>query len=142
VKRLQEATDIGRYMLNAPGNGHRPSFIADPQIIPQKWGGNLLQNPTQVESTLRGITLPLKKGDIEPTWNMNMLYQKDRLQYPIDNSQITVEPRTINPAWEVRNVPTNRWDYLPVNPQTRVIVDLNCNIDTRNSVRDYYLYKV
>lgn len=142
VKRLQEATDIGRYMLNAPGNGPTPSFIADPQIIPQKWGGNLCKHPTQIESTLLGITLPLKKGDIEPSWNMNTLYQKDRMQYPINNSEIIIEPRTINPAWEVRELSNNRWDYLPINPQTRVIVNMNCNIDTRNSVRDYYLYKV
>ena len=142
VKKLQEATDIGRYMLNTPGNGLRPSFIEDPHIVPQKWGGNLLKHSVQIESTLFGITEPLQKGDIETTWNMKELYEKDFVQYPIDAQQITFESRTLYPAWEIRNVYSDRWDYLPTNPQKHVIPDFKYNIDTRNSVKDYYLHKV
>ena len=38
MKKLQESTDQGLYYLNQPGNGERPPFINDPQIILQKWG--------------------------------------------------------------------------------------------------------
>ena len=36
MKKLQESTDQGLYYLNQPGNGDRPPFIDDPQILLQK----------------------------------------------------------------------------------------------------------
>ena len=38
VKKLQEATGPGRYMLNKPGWGENPNFVSDPQIRMQEWG--------------------------------------------------------------------------------------------------------
>jgi hypothetical protein len=40
-KQLQQQTDQERWYLDTPGNGDKPCFQLDPQIIPQKWGGNL-----------------------------------------------------------------------------------------------------
>ena len=40
-KQLQQQTDQGRWVIDVPGNGDKPCFQLDPQIIPQKWGGNL-----------------------------------------------------------------------------------------------------
>jgi hypothetical protein len=41
VKQNQQMTGLGRYMLDVPGNGDKPCYMLDPQIIPQKWAGNL-----------------------------------------------------------------------------------------------------
>mgnify|MGYP003350318092 CR=1 FL=1 len=43
-KQLQQQTDQGRWVIDVPGNGDKPCFMLDPQIIPQKWGGNLFHN--------------------------------------------------------------------------------------------------
>ena len=61
TKKLQQMTDQGRYMLNAPGNGDKPCYVADPQIILQKWGGNLRTNSVNLESELMGVNRPLGK---------------------------------------------------------------------------------
>ena len=55
AKNLQQQTDQGRYILNVPGNGETPSFIADPQVILQGWGANLRTNSVNLESELRGV---------------------------------------------------------------------------------------
>jgi hypothetical protein len=55
-KALQQTTDPGRWILNVPGNGDKPCYMEDPQIIPQKWGANLRTNTINLESDLRGQT--------------------------------------------------------------------------------------
>ena len=137
-KKLQESNDIEEYMLNTPGNGTRPTFIADPHIIPQKWGGNLATNPTQIESALFGIKRPLCRGD----YISNTPIVDNVPNYPIDNKAFTIETRYLTPAWEIRNVSIPRWDYLPVNPQLHSTIKFANNMDTRNTIKDYYLYKV
>ena len=39
AKQLQQSTDQGRWILNVPGNGDKPSYMADPQVRIQTWGG-------------------------------------------------------------------------------------------------------
>ena len=41
AKQLQQQTDQGRWAIVVSSNGDQPCFQLDPQIIPQKWGGNL-----------------------------------------------------------------------------------------------------
>ena len=48
----QQSTGPGRYILNTPGYGDKPMFMADPNIICQKWGGNLWTNATDIQSNL------------------------------------------------------------------------------------------
>ena len=48
-KELQQATDPGKWVLNVPGNGDKPFYIEDPQIIIQKWGANLRTNTINLE---------------------------------------------------------------------------------------------
>jgi len=61
MKKLQESTDQGMYYLNCPGNGEKPPYVADPNIILQKWGANLHENRIEVESELFRIREPLKR---------------------------------------------------------------------------------
>ena len=64
-KKLQEATDSGRYVLNVPGNGAEPTFFDDPYIRVQKWGANLREvingGPIDIDSDLSGRTRQLTK---------------------------------------------------------------------------------
>lgn len=39
MKRLEESTGPGRYILNKPGWSNKPCFFADPQIRMENWGG-------------------------------------------------------------------------------------------------------
>ena len=55
-KYLEETTSIGNYEINTPGNGDKPFFISDPYLRMQKWGANLSENKTELESDLMGIT--------------------------------------------------------------------------------------
>ena len=144
IKRLQESTDIGRYILNAPGNGPDPGFIDDRHIIPQKWGGNLMTNTTNLESSLMGVNKPLFKGDCINKNNYEnykvCTYSKP---YKTDTSTITEESRYISPAWEIRNIAIPRWNYLPDNPQNHIYIPFeHNNIDTRILSKDYYLRKL
>ena len=53
AKQNEQQTALGRYMLNAPGNGETPYYIADPQIIMQGWGANLRTNSVDHDRTAR-----------------------------------------------------------------------------------------
>ena len=139
-KKLQEVNDTENYILNTPGNGTNPTYIADPHVIPQKWGGNLSTNPIEIESSLRGISQPLRRGDSVISTNPNILNTTPT--YPINNIEFTMDQRYITPAWEIRNAPITRWDYLPTNPQLHSTMKFSNNMNTRNTVKDYYLYKV
>ena len=48
---------LRRWILNVPGNGADPCYMEDPQIIIQKWGGNLRTNTINLESDLRGVNV-------------------------------------------------------------------------------------
>ena len=61
AKQLQQSTDVGRWILNVPGNGDKPQYMADPQIRIQGWGANLMTNCINLESELKGVNRPLNK---------------------------------------------------------------------------------
>ena len=65
IKKLQESTGPGRYILDVPGWGDTPCFYDDPQIRLQKWGANLESvingAPIDIDSDLSGRTRRLKK---------------------------------------------------------------------------------
>jgi len=140
IKKLQESTDIGRYILNTPGNGTDPLFIADRHIIPQKWGGNLMTNSTNLESSLMGVNKPLFKGDCLNQNNYEnykvFTYSKP---YHLYTHAVTEESRTISPAWEIRNIEVPRWNYLQNNPQQNIYFPFQQNnVDTRMLSKDSY----
>jgi hypothetical protein len=61
TKQLQQMTDQGRWVIDVPGNGVKPCFVLDPQIIPQKWGANLMTHSVDVQSCLLGIDKELNR---------------------------------------------------------------------------------
>ena len=61
VKENQQSTDVGRWILDTPGNGSTPAYMADPHIRIQTWGGNLMTNSVNLESSLLNVNRPLNK---------------------------------------------------------------------------------
>mgnify|MGYP003341536347 CR=1 FL=1 len=124
-KYLEETTNIGNYAINVPGNGATPHYIEDPHLRMQKWGANLSNNKTDLESDLRGQTRKLNRDTINENkydnyLNKNTLYYLNI--YPENKDEITHQPRATHPAWELRELNSitqkavpNNFNYLHMN---------------------------
>jgi len=128
---LKQATFQGRYMLDTPGNGLSPHYIADPHIRAQKWGGNLHTNITNLESVLLGITQKLNRDCY-----VTRLPQSKPLQYETNIVLSTDESRVSLPAWTFRDVEQVHWSWLPQNPQQNVFIPFDNNVSSRIVERD------
>ena len=147
-KYLEETTNIGNYGINVPGSGDSPLFINDPYLRMEKWGANLSQNKTELESDLMGITRKLNRDSLKENNYLNYNYNKDlynRNNYSIKEDEITHQSRATHPAWTVReidsintpNVPNN-FKYLFLDPQENVCMTFHNNISSRIVEKDYY----
>jgi hypothetical protein len=125
MKKLQESTDQGLYYLNQPGNGDRPPFMDDPQILLQKWGANLYNDRVQVESDLMGIRNKLSRNQT------SLVIPANPIAYPTYTKEITSQPRATNPAWNARDLQQAVWTPLYLNPQENVEIPFRANISTR-----------
>jgi len=131
-------TDPGRYMLNMPGNGTHPYYIADPQIRIQKWGANLRTNCTNVESSLLGITLPLTRDCI-----VSKVAKSEPVLFPTSYNLTVAESRTVMPAWTLRDtdifdVAITRPSYLPIGAQENVCLPFANNLSSRIEQKNTY----
>ena len=150
-KYLEETTNIGNYNINVLCNdGDKPKFIDDSHIRLQKWGANLSNNFSLIESDLKGLTRKLNtdsiKQNLYTNYNENNIYNKNT--YDIIENEITHQPRSTNPAWQFREFnylnsyeTPNNFNYLHLNPQEHVFMNFNNNISSRIVEKDYYLIK-
>ena len=138
-KQLQETTGPGRYALNTPGNGDKPCYIEDPQIIIQKWGGNLRTNSINLESELMGINKRNMGRDClgKDEYTSNMVPNK-AIEYPKCNNLYTEQSRAIMPAWTARDLEQVDWYTLPLNPQENTCIPFMNNLNTRILEKDYF----
>jgi hypothetical protein len=130
IKQLQQQTDTQRWYLDVPGTGETPSFALDPHIIPQKWGGNLWTNRTDLHSTLLGLNVPLHKLDginpdtkTLPTSRPNIYVTCEKLT--------TEQSRAIMPAWTARDLQQDRGHLLLYNPQVKAEIPFQNEVSTR-----------
>jgi hypothetical protein len=140
IKQLQQATGPGRYMLDVPGNGLAPSYMEDPYIRIQKWGGNLRTNTVELESELWGGNRPLNnkdciKKDNYKTYNIF----SEPIQYPSNNKLTTEQSRAVAPAWMFRDLEQVDWYTLPLNPQENTCIPFSNNLNTRILEKDYFV---
>ena len=140
-KSLQQATDPGRWILNVPGNGDKPCYMEDPQIIPQKWGANLRTNSINLESDLRGVNRYLNKDCLGKNEYQQYNVPNQAIQYPTCSQLTTEQSRATNPAWWYRDLPQNDWSYPPLNPQVNVSFPFQNNLSTRILEKDYFTPK-
>ena len=125
MKKLQQSTDQGLYYLNQPGNGERPPFINDPQIILQKWGANLHEDRIKVDSELKGMHHKLSRN--QPTFHLTTT----PISYPEYNTEVTSQPRATHPVWNARDLQQYRESILPLKAQENVELPFQANISTR-----------
>ena len=142
TKQLQQQTDQGRWIIDVPGNGgDKPCFALDPQIIPQKWGGNLWTHSIDIQSALLGIDKRINR-DIPNTVNClrnssenpykRFTVNAAPISYPVCDTFITTEQsRAIMPAWTARDLQQNHAYILPDNPQAHTEMKMPTYIDTR-----------
>ena len=138
IKQNQQMTDQGRWILNVPGNGDKPCYISDPQIIPQKWAGNLWTNSIDIQSALLGLHLPLSRDCLG---NNNKIQEKvftKPITYPVCEQLTTEQSRTTNPAYLYRDLEQVDWYYLPLDPQENVFLPFHHNLNTRILEKDYF----
>ncbi len=141
-KKLQESTGPGRYMLNMPGNGAKPSFTEDPYIRPQKWGANL-------RSVVNGSAIDID-NDLTRRPNNLTKYWTDydnknisrpityKNKYPTNKHFITNQSRATHPAWEYRGLEQNHLYPLLRNPQENTCMHFQNNLNTRLLERDNF----
>jgi len=140
-KSLQQATDPGRWILNVPGNGANPCYMEDPQIIVQKWGGNLRTNTINLESDLKGVNRHLSRDCLGKDEYQRYDVPNQAIQYPTCSNLTTEQSRATNPAWWYRDLEQNNFDYPPLNPQANVCLPFQNNLSTRILEKDYFTPK-
>jgi hypothetical protein len=140
-KQLQQATDPGRWILDVPGNGDKPYYMEDPQIIIQKWGANLRTNTIDLESELLGVNRNLNKDCLGKDNYQNFNVPSEKISYPSCSSLYTEESRATNPAWWYRDLEQVDWYYPPLNPQENTCFPFENNLSTRILEKDYFTPK-
>lgn len=133
-KKLEESTFSGIYHLNTPGNGLHTPYIEDVNIRLQKWGANLQTNSCNLESNLRGLNIPLNRGNIN--YKDTSSYSKNK-NYSSNNFYIN-ETRATDPVWKYRELPQQRYDFVFDNPQKHVFKEFTSNLNTRVLEKDFY----
>ena len=142
TKQLQESTDQGKWILNVPGNGDKPAFMADPQIRIQGWGANLMTNSVDIESELRGVNRPINTDCLGKDQYKQFDFPTQQIAYPTNTSLYTEESRTIMPAWTARDLEQVDWYYPPLNPQENACMPFLNNVSTRILEKDYFVQKM
>ena len=137
-KQLQELTGLGRYMLNVPGNGDKPSYMEDPYIRMQKWGSNLMTNTVNLESDLMGLTRSANRDCIDVNNYRKHEVSTEKVSYP-STQPLTDQTRATHPAWTYRDLEQVDWYILPLDPQENVCMSFQNNLSTRILEKDAFL---
>ena len=137
--QLQQQTDQERWYLDVPGTGSHPCFMLDPQIIPQKWGGNLWTHSTDIQSSLLGIDKQLNRDCINQDTYKRQTVHASPIDYPVCDAFLTTEQsRSILPAWTARDLTQNHAYILPNNPQTHTEMPFANYTSTRILEKDNF----
>ena len=110
--------------------------MLDPQIIPQKWGGNLWTKCIDIQSSLLGIDRPLNRDCLKP--NQKYVDGSRPIVYPVCDTLTTEQSRAIMPAWTARDLPQDHSYILPINPQAHTEMNFRNNVSTRNLEKDFF----
>ena len=139
IKQLQQQTDQERWYLDVPGSGPKPCFMLDPQIIPQKWGGNLWTHSIDIQSSLLGIDKQLTRDCVNQEKFKRQTVYASPIDYPICDTFLTTEQsRAIMPAWTARDLQQNHAYILPNNPQAHTEIPFSNYKSTRILEKDYF----
>jgi hypothetical protein len=116
-------------------------YIEDPQIIIQKWGGNLRTNTINLESELRGVNRRISRDCLGKDNYESYNVPNKAIEYPACNKLFTEQSRATNPAWWYRDLEQVDWQCPFLNPQLNVCLPFQNNLNTRVLEKDYYTPK-
>lgn len=137
-KELQQSTDVGRWVMNVPGNSSTPYYVEDPQIIIQKWGANMRTNTTNLEGNLLGVNRKLNRDCLFVDNYKNYDVTSEKIAYPSTTKLTTSQSRTMMPAWTARDLEQTNWYYPPLDPQEHTCMPFLANVNTRIIEKDKY----
>ena len=141
-KQLQQSTDVGRWVLDVPGWGSKPDYIADPHIRSQMWAGNLMTNCVDLESELRGVNRRASKDCLGKDEYTKFNVPTQKISYPSNSVLYTEESRTIMPAWTARDLEQVNWYILPLNPQENTCMPFQNNLSSRILEKDNFVAQI
>ena len=146
MKRLQESTGPGRYILNEPGWGSRPCFFEDPQMRINGWGANLRSVPwstaIDIDSDLLGITRKITKYCSGKEYPYAGTVRSNKIEYPSCKGPVTHQSRVTHPAWLYRDLDQTRRYPLFLNPQENTCIPFHNNLNTRLLESDSFVPKI
>jgi hypothetical protein len=135
---LEISTFSGRYALDTPGQGVNLPYLEDPQIRMQQWGANMMTNPINIESDLRGLSRRINRD--HPELNIYQNYAAETSQLTHTKVQPFIEEsRATHPAWTYKDLEQTRWETPLLNPQVNFEKGFYDNIQTRILEKDYYV---
>ena len=140
---LSESVGPGEYLLGTPPISCEPCFPKDPAYRLQREGVSISgqQKMIDVDSELLNITrlsskCPNKKYLPRETQDGN-LCEGERLRHFQDcNMPTSEETRTSNPACNLRGTGWNRWEWLCLDPQERVLTPFDTMVCNRIISKD------
>jgi hypothetical protein len=132
-KNLQQSTDVGKHVLNVPGNGLDIPFINDPHVRMQLWGANHANDIITIENSLKGIDRQLSRDCSEYTKPSTKTMKYSNNSFNIMNSFIS------QPAWELRDKESLRELGYPENKnEHHIFIPFNNNLGTRMFEKDIF----
>jgi hypothetical protein len=142
VKQLQQSTDVGRWILNVPGNGTTPSFVEDPTIRIQKWGANVCNNHIDIESTLLGITVNHNFDCLDKSAYKKNVPGEETFtpqHYPTNTTLYVDQTRATHPSWQLRDIEQSQWNTPLLNTELNPYISHHYPINTRYVEKDTFL---
>ena len=138
TKEVEMSTYSGNYALNKPGPGIDLPFWEDTQIRMEKWGANLHNGFSDIESELKGIGQKLTKHP-DPQQYQRLQQLSSNITYK-PSQPFVEESRTSHPAWQYRGMDRqySRWENPWLNPQAKLATEKQFldNVHTRLVEKD------
>jgi hypothetical protein len=136
-KQLQISSFSGRYMLDTPGPGDNMPYLEETQMRLQRWGANQMNNTTNLESDLRGLTRRLNRDNVNLNNYKTAAPATSQKSYP-KTGEFVEESRASLPAWTFRDLEQSRWEEPLLNPQANLEKQFPSNIQTRILEKDNF----
>ena len=140
---LRESTGPGQYQLLTPAANCDPCYPTDPKYRLQRRGVRLTgeQVYTDTSSELLNITragskCPGKKHLPNESQTGEMCNNSLNPNYRECDMPTMEDTRLTNPACNLRGTGWNRWEWLCLDPQERVLIPFDYNINNRLVVKD------
>ena len=144
-QNVYQSVGPGEYKLTEPPNLKKPCMPQSPQIRLQGQGVSISKDMPliDVDSELMNLTrratnCPSKKyipdGSQCGLTNANNL--KNNLEHGEECDLSVEDTRLSNPACNLRGTGWNRWEWLCLDPQDRVLMPFDYNINNRLVVKD------